>query len=84
MLLVLNKSDFAEAATHIQRIGELNPDIVSITVSARSECILQRCARDGLVKYQHGADKFQWTDSKAGEKTICSEVESINNDVLKV
>ena len=57
MLLVLNKSDSAEAATHIQRIGELNPDIVSIPVSARSECILQRCARFLFLLYLSDQDR---------------------------
>ena len=83
MILVLNKSDSAEAATHVQRIAELSPDIVSIPISARSECLLQRCVRDGLVEYKQGADNFQW-NSEVGENILCLELDSISNDVLKV
>lgn len=80
VLLALNKADMAEAEKHICRIQELYPDIPTIPVSARSECILQQLAKDGFIEYQQGADNFK-LKCDVSEKTMQSQ---LNSDLPKI
>lgn len=59
VLLALNKVDFPDAVQNLKKFQEQFVDMTMVPVSARSECILQKACKDGMLTYQSGASNFE-------------------------
>lgn len=59
VLLALNKVDFPDAVQNLKKFQEQFVDMTMVPVSARSECILQKACKDGVLTYQSGASNFE-------------------------
>ncbi|XP_071129195.1 uncharacterized protein [Mytilus edulis] len=73
MLLVLNKADLTTSESNIKRIREELPDYTMIPVSAKTECGLQKLAKDNVIQYKPGDNHFD----------ICSDCDINTNNFIK-
>ncbi|XP_033741210.1 uncharacterized GTP-binding protein YGR210C-like [Pecten maximus] len=80
MLLVLNKADKPEANTIIQRIQTDMDGLKSIAVSARTECLLQKLSKEGVVQYDYGNGEFQVVSDT--QRTI-AELQQVSTAIFK-
>ncbi|XP_060063363.1 uncharacterized protein LOC132543862 isoform X2 [Ylistrum balloti] len=80
MLLVLNKADKAESTAIIHRLQTDMTDLNFIAVSARTECMLQKLSREGIVQYDYGSDEFQ-LDTPDTHRTM-AELQRITSDIF--
>lgn len=82
ILLALNKADKDGADIHIQRLTEQFDESLTIPVSAKSECYLQHCNKDNIIKYEFGSKNIEVSCQTSIDDQTRTQLESIQNNVL--
>jgi len=59
IVIAANKADLPEAASNIKKLRKEFPDLLIIPCSAETELALREAARDNLISYMPGSDKFE-------------------------
>ena len=59
IVIAANKADLPEAASNIKKLRKEFPDLLIIPCSAETELALREAARDNLISYIPGSDKFE-------------------------
>jgi len=59
IVIAANKADLPEAASNIKKLRKEFPDLLIIPCSAETELALREAARDNLISYMPGSDKFK-------------------------
>lgn len=82
ILLALNKIDRPDSKKNIEKFEEKFKDMAMVSVSAKSECFLQKLKKDGFIEYHGGGSQFSVINRVDKSKEIKDSVLDISEVTL--